>query len=1212
MLPLVANSEFSKIFSSELSSLMERAATSLETLTQNPRDEAALADALAAYHSMGSMGGMARAVAIEKAGRLFERLIDVASTFSQSDPERALAIFYFSKLHLAVVHEIIGVTLSGRESEAEAEAERLQGEVFAEWGDYYYQALPASLKPAEAGNGSAPPAVADTATSSPYPLDVVAPFPGEAVQQKRTRRIPVEPEPEPLKTPDDDVLEFLAEMDAGFAATPAAESVPPTPPDFLARGAARVQGPQSELDPPSTPFVAPIEPGPVPAVTPRMAAPPPAGLGPRVTPSLDGGSVSPDGSLKFVSASRPVAPTVPPPLAPIEAEPEPHVDLEMLQYFIPETEEYCETMERAIETMERNPSDDDSQQTILRLFHTIKGAANSIGLGHMGDLAHSMEDLYGGLSENRITLPHAQKMQLTSRAVQVVRQCLRRASSTPPVFAAPATLAEVISRIEKAQTTPAEVVPTPALEVVSAPEPVAAPVAEIPVAEIPFHAPLLEPSEEVPSEIAALVPVEAPHHEEVPVAIPVSVPVPPLPAAPAAAPVEVEEVTARLPASTSGEEESFGESLVAARIEPQRLDLLMNLVGELIVGRNQLQGRLTAFNALQRELESAKNRLLDVVAEFQEKYEYSPAGGGLAASAAAGHGASPLARPVSTAARTSQAHAEAAAPAGFSDLEFDRYDDLNILCRALVEIGDDANEVITQSGKFMGAFNDESDRFSKTASRLQETITAVRLSPLESLFRRLGRVAAGVAGQEGKQINWFTEGGATKLDRVVIDQVFQPLLHMVRNAVSHGIEDPTLRAARGKPRQGSVTIRAAQRSGQVVIELEDDGGGMDIEAIRTRATERGFIPPGVEVEEVKLINLVFQPGFSTAKTVTDISGRGIGMDVVRREITRLNGSIEIRSRAGLGTTIALRLPLTLAINQAAFIGVGTETYALAANFLERAVTVRKDHIYHREDGLEMLPLGDRDVPFLRLDRLLEAPPIPNATPTEDQQAVVVQLADEQFALGIDRNIGRQDVVVKALGPILAGHSLFSGGTIGTDGRAILVLDLPGISDQLFRRTGQVEALYTPVSVVAETEDATTIAPGGAPGFDPRALAPILIVDDSLSIRKVAEKYVGELGYRTDTAADGLAALDKIKRNTYSLVMTDLEMPRMHGFDLLAAIRKNEATRDLPVLVVTSRTAEKHRFQARELGANDYVTKPFSKEQLGEKFERFLKMPALQA
>lgn len=1169
MLPIVATSEFSRIFSSELSSLLDRARKSIEALCQHPADEAAQSEILAAYHSMGSMGGMARATAIEKVGRLFERLVDVASTFGLSDPERALSIYFFCQAHLTGVREIVGVTLSGREEEAEAQAEQLRKAVHRIWGDYYYaekrhegpmESKSAGLQPTAVRAGLLPEEMGPAPDPPADPVD-------HGAAAKST-------EPD-----EDDVLDFLEQM--GVAEAARSSPPPPEPPPDVEFPAAHAPIPRE-----FRPAVEPLD------VKPPFPAPVPRAEGKGST----------DGSLTFVSATRPAAAAP----AARDTGSGAHVDKEMLQFFIPETEEYCDTMDRAIETWEKRPFDSIPQQTLLRLYHTIKGAANSIGLSHMGRLAHGMEDLFLALDEERLRIGHDQKISIATRSVQVFRQCLHRITSDPPVYSVPATLDELVKRIERIGAADAA-----AIIPVDAPgrTPVAPPDEAITGQEEHFATATAEESqievEAMPAPLSAAEEIEERADRMLRESADTVGP-PPDAGQVITVRREDEEMAATVVA-TDEEPEAFLESQTAARIEPKRLDLLMNLVGELIVGRNQLLTRLQTFNTLQRELESAKNRLLDVVNDFQEKYEYSPAGGMAVPPGAVSPAPTGMPAPRSRSARPgSNAGEDPAAPAGFSDLEFDRYDDLNILCRALVEIGNDANEIITQSGRFIASFNDETDRFSKTASRLQETITAVRMSPLDALFRRLGRVAQEAADKEEKVIEWVTDGGATKLDRVVIDQIFQPLLHLVRNAVSHGIESAALRASRGKPPEGHLTLRATQRSGQVLVELEDDGGGLDLEAIRDRAIQRGLLAPDAHPDEGRLINLIFQPGFSTAQTVTEISGRGIGMDVVRSEITRLNGSIEIKTRAGRGMIIGLRLPLTLTINQAAFVGVGAETYALPANFLDRVVAIHSEDVFLRADGQEMISLGDKVAPLIRLDQLFDVPQPADLDRPAEQQAVVVQLADEPLALAVDRNLGRQDIVVKTLGPVLQAHPFFSGGTVGADGRVILLLDLPGIAQQVFESSGLVAL----VRAQAMVEPKVPAAPA-APSNDRRSLPPILIVDDSLSIRKVAEKYVGELGFRTDTAADGVAALEKIKRNPYLLVLTDLEMPRMHGFDLLAAIRKSEATKHLPVIVVTSRNADKHRWQARELGANDYITKPFSKEQLAERFSRFVQISPIQ-
>ncbi len=438
MLPIVATSEFSRIFSSELSSLLDRARKAIETLCERPADEAAQTEILAAYHSMGSMGGMARATAIEKVGRLFERLVDVASTFGLSDPERALSIYFFCQAHLTGVREIVGVTLAGREEDAEVQAEQLRKAVHRIWGDYYYEQPRPEIPPESRASGLQPTALRAA--------------PPEETPAERAARIGESAEEEPVeaaKPDEDDVLDFLAEM--GMAAGAKTPPPPPPPPvEFPAPGV---------LPREVRPIVEPLD----------IKPPPPAAIPPRP----DAPSRSTDGSLTFVSASRP--PLRAP--APSPAEREPMVDMEMLQFFIPETEEYCDTMDRAIETWETRPFDSIPQQTLLRLYHTIKGAANSIGLSHMGRLAHGMEDLFTALDEERLHLGHDQKISLAAKSVQVLRQCLHRATSKPPVFTVPATLDELLKRIER-------ITRTAGAAAYDEPETIAAPGPSTPAGEI--------------------------------------------------------------------------------------------------------------------------------------------------------------------------------------------------------------------------------------------------------------------------------------------------------------------------------------------------------------------------------------------------------------------------------------------------------------------------------------------------------------------------------------------------------------------------------------------------------------------------------------------------------------------------------------------------------------------------------------------------------
>ena len=617
------------------------------------------------------------------------------------------------------------------------------------------------------------------------------------------------------------------------------------------------------------------------------------------------------------------------------------------------------------------------------------------------------------------------------------------------------------------------------------------------------------------------------------------------------------------------------------RVESERLDLLMNLVGELVISRSRLEKKLADISRLKEEMFFGKTRLLQAITDFQGRYEYSrPTLGRTVSVHLTG---APV--PVLPAARTVPPGLPADETGGFSELEFDQYDDFNILARTLMEIGTDTGEIFSQLNRFFDAFDEETRQFSKVTARLQDEITRVRMMPLTLLLQRLRRSVRDASRKEEKDVEFLTSDNDARLDKLILDQLYSPLLHVVRNAVSHGIEQPEVREAAGKPRAGTIRVAAICEANHVVLEISDDGRGLDIEAIRNTAIQRGLMAPDASIEPDALVQFIFQPGFSTAKSVTDISGRGVGLDVVRQEIARLSGSVHVRSIPGQGCTFIIHLPLTLAINQAMFITAGSETCALPLNFVEHIQEGQiQDVTLSGQQELVKTPEGM--VPLLRLHRLLDLP----AARTEGA-VVLARVADQRVAIGVDRILRKQDIVVKPLGPLLRRHPLFSGATLGGDGEVVMIVDLPRL----------LENEHASLAARAPSNgEGLTAAESSGP-----VRPTILVVDDSLSVRKVIEKHLHSLHFRVELAVDGLDALEKLRTGRISLVLTDLEMPRMHGFELIAEMRRQPALRKLPVVVVTSRDAEKHRRRATSLGANDYIIKPFSKEQLASHINQLL-------
>jgi chemosensory pili system protein ChpA (sensor histidine kinase/response regulator) len=628
----------------------------------------------------------------------------------------------------------------------------------------------------------------------------------------------------------------------------------------------------------------------------------------------------------------------------------------------------------------------------------------------------------------------------------------------------------------------------------------------------------------------------------------------------------------------------------SVRISLTRLDRMMNTVGELVINRTRMIGRLAELERLVDILNFSKSRLLGKVYEFQEKYEYTrldvnrllsarPAPPDGFSDSIAGPGAS------------------SSSVAGFSELEMDRYDDFNILSRSLTEISADVTEVVTQLNGFMSRVDSDIDEFTKQAHNLQDEITQARMVPIGNLYTRLSRSARDAAKSVGKQVELALEGADTELDNNIIQQISDPLIHLVRNAVAHGIESPEERARVGKDARGRVAVRAYHRGNHIYIEVEDDGRGIDYEAVRQRAVALSLFPAddAARLSERELRNLLFAPGFSTAPAKTELAGRGVGLDVVRANIQALNGEVEVRSQQGAGCCFTLKVPLTLIISPALFVRCGSMDFALPLAVVEEIRRVRPDEI---EDVGGKLLTRVRDVvtEVVRLDSHLGLPPL---EPVNGYfKMVIVSVASRFVGVVVEEVLGKDEIVIKNLGKYLRKVKLFPGTTIAPDGSLILLLDLNRLAadENADRRTLVANAsaarLFAP--------GAAAVAAGGIPAAAIDAVINdkvVLIADDSISVRKFVGRMLEKAGYRVRLVSDGLEASEIVSQIGCHLVVTDLEMPRMNGYDLIAHLRQDPATRRIPVLVVTSRAGAKHKDRAMKAGAAGFLTKPVQEEQL---------------
>ncbi len=628
----------------------------------------------------------------------------------------------------------------------------------------------------------------------------------------------------------------------------------------------------------------------------------------------------------------------------------------------------------------------------------------------------------------------------------------------------------------------------------------------------------------------------------------------------------------------------------SVRISLEWLDRMMNAVGELVINRTRMLGRLSELSKLVEVLQFSKARLTGKVSDFQEKHEFSRVRSTLV--------------PGSHAPQMDTFRGHRALPAvtsndllDFSELEMDRYDDFNILSRSLTEISADVTEVLTQLEGFMGRVDSDIDEFTKLAHHLQDEITAARMVPIGNLYTRLSRTVRDAAKASGKPVDLSLQGAETELDNNIVQHISDPLIHLVRNAIAHGIEDGEVRRRAGKPEKGRITVRAYHRGNHIFIEVEDDGRGIDYEAIRRSLVESATISPiaAAELSERELREFLFRPGFSTASSTSELAGRGVGLDVVRANVHALNGEIEVRSEVGRGACFTVKVPLTLIISQALFVRCGTSVFAFPLAVVEEIRRLRPAEI---EDVGGKLLTRVRDVvtEVVRLDLQLALPPL---EPLNGYfHMVIVKVAGRQVGVIVEEVLGKDEIVIKNLGDYLRRVKLFPGTTIAPDGSLILLIDLNRLTAADTAERHALPASSPAARVFAPGAEA--VASGSIPSEAVDAIENdrvVVVADDSISVRKFVGRMLEKAGYRVKLASDGLEASEIVAQVGCHLLITDLEMPRMNGYELMAHLRQDPVTRRIPVLVVTSRAGAKHRDRALKEGALGFLTKPVQEDQL---------------
>ena len=836
-------------------------------------------------------------------------------------------------------------------------------------------------------------------------------------------------------------------------------------------------------------------------------------------------------------------------------------DAEIAAIFTEESAELLEAADKALLAWIGNKDSRQSMEELKRHLHTLKGGANMAGISAMGNLSHEVETLLLGVEEGRVKAT-AGIEELLQQSLDELHRMRDSVMANKPVAAA----SELEQRIQQANAgfevaDDSEVEMAPAEQKVDTADPAPFTIEpEDSVSMVIVDSPLAD-------ELADITP--APAEPEAPQEIEIeSLPeIEPAAPEPPPAPVEAQVMTRITPAlsldtpaaqaeAKSAAAKEGGQRQEFARIDADLLEDLLNAAGEISIYHSRLsqQINLIEFNVIELEVTVARLR------EQLRKLD------------------------METEAQIMHSHQETLAAKDFDPLELDRYSNLQQLSRALAESSNDLASI----KDLLQNLTTESESLlvqqSRVTAELQDGLMRTRMVPFDRHVPRLTRLVRQIAKESDKRVELAVEGASGELDRQVLDKMLPPFEHMLRNAIVHGIEPSKERQKDNKPATGRITIRLHREGSEMVIDVADDGRGLDVDAIRSKAYELDMLQPDSKVTDEEIMDLILTPGFSTAGKVTQAAGRGVGMDVVANEVKKLGGSLRISSVTGQGTNFTVRLPFTLAITQALIVRTGEEVYALPLPSVEGVARIPRAELENLLSQSEpSYEYGEETYKFRHLGMYLGGQA---ATLPKDEAfipVILVRAGEFSAALLTDEMLASREIVVKSVGPQLASIRGIAGATILGDGSIVLILDINTLV-----RTG---------APVVELKKA---APKPV---DDRPLA--MVVDDSITVRRVTERFLQRNGMRVVTAKDGLDAISVISDAKPDVILLDIEMPRMDGYEFASHVRNDPSIADVPIIMITSRVGDKHRARAIELGVNDYLGKPFQDSNLLEAIQRQL-------
>ena len=805
-------------------------------------------------------------------------------------------------------------------------------------------------------------------------------------------------------------------------------------------------------------------------------------------------------------------------------------DSEVIEVFLEEGKEILEACEITLQQWSADPSNKDLMEELQRQLHTLKGGARMAAIPEMGDLSHSLESLITTIVDGHLPVS-SQLSALMQQTQDRLLQMLDLAAANRPIPPAPELIAHIQGLIdghppEQPDTAPAPV-KTAELE----------PVAEQPdgvQGSINVAGGRMPEATELVTYRDVLMSREAGRQER--------------PAAPAEALAEQEEFEPT-------EEEHRQLSRIQyeqIRVRADLLDNMVNFAGEISISRSRLEQQIGSFKYNLSEMDQVVARLraqlrkLEIETEAQIVFRY---------------------------AETGRQDEE------FDPLEFDRFSSIQQLSRSLIEGVNDLENVEGQLQNLTRESETLLLQQSRINTDLQQGLMSTRMVQFAVVLPRLRRIVRQVAHDLGKQVELRVFGAEVETDRTVLDRIVPSLEHLLRNAVDHGVEPAKVRRAAGKSETGTITLRVERQGTDIVIRISDDGAGLNVPAIRKKAQERSLLSKSADMTDNEVIQFILEPGFSTASEITQISGRGVGMDVVNSEVKQLGGMLDIGFKPGQGTTFTLRLPLSLSVNQALLVHVGEDVYAIPLTSIERITRVTHEELeeFHAQPGATY-KMGGRGYTFMHLGTLLGTahPYLPG--PRRKLPMLMMRAGDHYVTLQVEAIMGSREIVVKSVGPQISTVRGITGATILGDGRVVLILDIPALV-----RLGMMRPTEQAVA-----EPVATASTG---------IMTVMVVDDSITVRKVTTRLLERHNIRVLAAKDGVDAVALLQEHIPDVMLLDIEMPRMDGYELATLIRNEPRLKHIPIIIITSRTGEKHRERAMQIGVNSYMGKPYQESEL---------------